>query len=110
MRSSDTVSRQGGDEFLVLLADVVHPHDAALCARKDHRSRSRRRIRIAGHDLRITASIGIATYPGDAADAETLLRNADFAMYQAKYTGPQQLPVLPAGDERQCDRAPIRRD
>jgi len=86
VRSSDTVSRQGGDEFLVLLADVVHPHDAAFCAEKiivaldsPHR--------IAGHDLRITASIGIATFPGDAADAETLLRNADFAMYQAKYTG-----------------------
>lgn len=86
VRSSDTVSRQGGDEFLVLLADVVNPHDAALCAEKiifaldaPHR--------IAGHDLRITASIGIATFPGDAADAETLLRNADFAMYQAKYTG-----------------------
>jgi diguanylate cyclase (GGDEF)-like protein len=86
VRSSDTVSRQGGDEFLVLLADVAHPHDAALCAEKvivaldaPHR--------IAGHDLRITASIGIATFPGDAADAETLLRNADFAMYQAKYTG-----------------------
>jgi diguanylate cyclase (GGDEF)-like protein/PAS domain S-box-containing protein len=86
VRSSDTVSRQGGDEFLILLADVVQPHDAALCADKiitclevPHR--------IAGHDLRISASIGIATFPGDAADAETLLRNADFAMYQAKYTG-----------------------
>ena len=43
--------------------------------------------RIAEQDLRITASIGIAIYPGDASDAERLLRNADFAMYQAKYTG-----------------------
>ena len=43
--------------------------------------------RIAEHDLRITASIGIATYPDDAADADTLLKNADFAMYQAKYSG-----------------------
>jgi diguanylate cyclase (GGDEF)-like protein/PAS domain S-box-containing protein len=86
VRSSDTVSRQGGDEFLMLLADVVHPRDAALCAEKiiavleaPHR--------IAEQDLRITASIGIAIYPGDASDAERLLRNADFAMYQAKYTG-----------------------
>jgi diguanylate cyclase (GGDEF)-like protein/PAS domain S-box-containing protein len=86
VRSSDTVSRQGGDEFLVLLADVVHPHDAALCAEKIIMALDTPH-RIAGHDLRITASIGIATFPGDAADAEALLRNADFAMYQAKYTG-----------------------
>ena len=86
VRSSDTVSRQGGDEFLVLLADVVQPHDAALCADKIIIALEAP-LRIAGHDLRITASIGIATFPGDAADAETLLRNADFAMYQAKYTG-----------------------
>jgi diguanylate cyclase (GGDEF)-like protein/PAS domain S-box-containing protein len=86
VRSSDTVSRQGGDEFLVLLADVVQPHDAALCAEKIILALDAP-LRIAGHDLRITASIGIATFPGDAADAETLLRNADFAMYQAKYTG-----------------------
>jgi diguanylate cyclase (GGDEF)-like protein/PAS domain S-box-containing protein len=86
VRSSDTVSRQGGDEFLVLLADVAHAHDAALCAEKIIVALDTP-LRIAGHDLRITASIGIATFPGDAADAETLLRNADFAMYQAKYTG-----------------------
>jgi predicted signal transduction protein with EAL and GGDEF domain len=80
------VSRQGGDEFLVLLADVVNPHDAALCAEKIILALDAP-LRISGHDLRITASIGIATFPGDAADAQTLLRNADFAMYQAKYTG-----------------------
>lgn len=86
VRSSDTVSRQGGDEFLVLLSDVVHPRDAALCAEKIIAALEAPH-RIAEHDLRITASIGIAIYPGDAADAERLLRNADFAMYQAKYTG-----------------------
>jgi diguanylate cyclase (GGDEF)-like protein/PAS domain S-box-containing protein len=86
VRSSDTVSRQGGDEFLVLLSDVVHPRDAALCAEKIIAALEAPH-RIADHDLRITASIGIATYPGDAPDAEKLLRNADFAMYQAKYTG-----------------------
>jgi diguanylate cyclase (GGDEF)-like protein/PAS domain S-box-containing protein len=86
VRSSDTVSRQGGDEFLVLLSDIVQAHDAALCAEKIIAALDAPH-RIAEHDLRITASIGIATYPGDAADAEKLLRNADFAMYQAKYTG-----------------------
>jgi diguanylate cyclase (GGDEF)-like protein/PAS domain S-box-containing protein len=86
VRSSDTVSRQGGDEFIILLADVVHPHDAAVCAEKIIAALEAPH-RIAGHELRITASIGIATFPGDAGDAETLMRNADFAMYQAKYSG-----------------------
>jgi diguanylate cyclase (GGDEF)-like protein/PAS domain S-box-containing protein len=86
VRSSDTVSRQGGDEFLILLADVVHPHDAAVCAEKITAALEAPH-RIAGHDLRISASIGIATFPHDADDAETLMRNADFAMYQAKYSG-----------------------
>ncbi len=86
VRSSDTVSRQGGDEFLILLADVVHPHDAAVCAEKIIAALEAPH-RIAGHDLRISASVGIATFPHDADDAETLLRNADFAMYQAKYSG-----------------------
>jgi diguanylate cyclase (GGDEF)-like protein/PAS domain S-box-containing protein len=86
VRSSDTVSRQGGDEFLVLLADVSRPRDAALCAEKILAALDGP-LRIVGHDLRITPSIGIAIFPGDAADAEALLRNADFAMYQAKYSG-----------------------
>jgi diguanylate cyclase (GGDEF)-like protein len=86
VRSSDTVSRQGGDEFLILLADVVHPQDAAVCAEKIIASLDAPH-RIGDHDLHLTASIGIATFPGDAADADTLLRNADFAMYQAKYSG-----------------------
>jgi diguanylate cyclase (GGDEF)-like protein/PAS domain S-box-containing protein len=86
VRSSDTVSRQGGDEFLVLLADVVQPRDAALCAEKILAALDAP-LHLGAHDLRITASIGIATFPGDALDAESLLRNADFAMYQAKYSG-----------------------
>ena len=86
VRSSDTVSRQGGDEFLILLADVVHPHDAAVCAEKIIAALEAPHG-IAGQDLRISASIGIATFPHDADDAETLMRNADFAMYQAKHSG-----------------------
>jgi len=86
VRSSDTVSRQGGDEFLVLLADVVHPRDAGVCAEKIIAALEAPH-RIAGRDLRISASIGIATFPEDAADAKTLTRNADSAMYQAKYSG-----------------------
>ncbi len=86
VRSSDTVSRQGGDEFLVLLEEITHAHDAAVCAEKIISALDAPH-RIGPHELRITASVGIATYPGDAEDPNTLLRNADFAMYQAKYTG-----------------------
>ena len=64
------MSRQGGDEFLILLADVVHAHDAAVCAKKIIAALEAPH-RIAGHDLHISASIGIATYPHDADDAET---------------------------------------
>jgi diguanylate cyclase (GGDEF)-like protein/PAS domain S-box-containing protein len=86
VRNSDTVSRQGGDEFLILVEDVKHAHDAAVCAEKIIMALDAPH-RIKGQDLHLTASIGIATFPGDAPDADTLLRNADFAMYQAKYSG-----------------------
>ena len=86
VRSSDTVSRQGGDEFVILLAEVAHAHDAALCAEKMLLVLSTP-YRIDQHDLHLTASIGIVTYPEDGIDTETLLRNADFAMYYAKDHG-----------------------
>ena len=86
VRSSDTVSRQGGDEFLILLEDIVQAQDAAFCAEKIIAALDAPH-RIGNHDLHLTASIGIATFPGDATEADSLLRNADFAMYQAKYSG-----------------------
>src|SRR6202035_1482827 len=88
VRSSDTVSRQGGDEFVVLLLDIEEPEDAALLARKILQG-------VAGshpierHDLHVTASIGVSVYPDDGLDAETLIKNADTAMYQAKENGRQ---------------------
>lgn len=86
VRSSDTVSRQGGDEFIVLLSDIEHAKDAArraaniISVLEDHHI-------IAGHDLTITMSIGISIYPSDGEDAETLIKNADAAMYHAKQNG-----------------------
>jgi diguanylate cyclase (GGDEF)-like protein/PAS domain S-box-containing protein len=86
VRVSDTVSRQGGDEFVILLPSVEHAQDAALSAQKlltvagmPHR--------IEEHDLQITLSIGISIYPDDGTDAETLVRNADIAMLNAKESG-----------------------
>ncbi|MHB8475954.1 MAG: putative bifunctional diguanylate cyclase/phosphodiesterase [Steroidobacteraceae bacterium] len=86
VRSSDTVSRQGGDEFVILLSQVMHAEDAGISAEKIL-SAFNQPHHIGEHAIFVTASIGIVTYPDDAADAETLLKNADFAMYQAKDYG-----------------------
>ncbi len=86
VRRSDTVSRQGGDEFVILLSEVARAQDAAVCADKVLLSLSTPH-RIDEHDLHITVSIGIATYPDDGMDTETLMKNADFAMYEAKENG-----------------------
>src|ERR1700688_303989 len=86
VRSSDTVSRQGGDEFVILLSDIANPDDAAKCARKILLSLSSPHF-IAGQELHIDGSIGISICPSDGADAETLIKNADMAMYHAKEIG-----------------------
>ena len=86
VRNCDTVSRQGGDEFVVLLTEVEHAEDAAVIARrmlkviKDAHA-------IDGHDLHVTTSIGVSVYPDDGLDAPALLKTADTAMYQAKDRG-----------------------
>jgi len=86
VRSSDTVSRQGGDEFVILLSEIAQPQDAAVTAEKILQA-LREPHRIDQYDLHVTASVGIVAYPNDGEDADTLLRNADFAMYQAKDGG-----------------------
>jgi diguanylate cyclase (GGDEF)-like protein/PAS domain S-box-containing protein len=86
VRSSDTVSRHGGDEFVILLSQVMHSQDAGISAEKILQLLSKPH-RIDEHDIHVTASIGIVTYPEDGTDVETLLKNADFAMYQAKDSG-----------------------
>jgi diguanylate cyclase (GGDEF)-like protein/PAS domain S-box-containing protein len=86
VRSSDTVSRQGGDEFVVLLSEIAYPEDAAISARKILLLLSAPHS-IDGHDLHVDASIGISIYPEDGENAETLIKNADAAMYHAKDRG-----------------------
>lgn len=85
LRGHDTVSRQGGDEFLVALLDVDEESSSRV-ASKIMQLVSEPFI-IEGHELRITPSIGIALYPRDGQDAEMLIRNADAAMYYAKEKG-----------------------
>jgi len=85
-RHSDTISRQGGDEFLVLLPFIEHTDDAALCAKKMIVALDLPHC-IDDHDLHISVSIGISIFPDDGKDAETLIKNADTAMYCAKENG-----------------------
>jgi diguanylate cyclase (GGDEF)-like protein len=86
VRKSDTVSRQGGDEFVVLLPEVTHAADAAISAGKIITELKNVHI-IVEHRLYVTVSIGISTYPDHGENGETLIKNADTAMYHAKQCG-----------------------
>jgi diguanylate cyclase (GGDEF)-like protein len=86
VRSSDTVSRHGGDEFVVLLAELEHAADAAASATKIIAAVSAP-IHIAGHEIHLTISVGISVYPDDGSNAEVLAKSADIAMYHAKARG-----------------------
>ena len=88
VRGADTVSRQGGDEFVVLLSEVEQPEDAAILARRMLDAVAATHS-IDQHDVHVTTSIGVSVYPDDGLDAETLMKNADTAMYQAKENGRQ---------------------
>ena len=88
VRASDTVSRQGGDEFVVLLSEVQHLEDAAITARRMLKAVAEPHP-IDHHELHVTGSIGLSVYPEDGGNAETLIKNADTAMYQAKEKGSQ---------------------
>jgi diguanylate cyclase (GGDEF)-like protein/PAS domain S-box-containing protein len=86
VRNTDTVCRQGGDEFVILLAEIDQPQHAASVAEKllvalavPHR--------IGGHELHVTSSIGISIYPDDGIGADDVIQNADTAMYYAKTSG-----------------------
>lgn len=89
VRGSDTVSRLGGDEFTVLLANLQRPQDAGRIAENIVRALARE-FAVGEHRSFLGASVGIASYPGDGASAEELLRNADAAMYRAKSAGRSQ--------------------
>jgi diguanylate cyclase (GGDEF)-like protein/PAS domain S-box-containing protein len=86
VRESDTVSRQGGDEFVILLPEVTHAADAAISAAKII-AEVKKVHSIGERRLRITVSIGVSTYPDNGEDADTLIKNADTAMYHAKQSG-----------------------
>ena len=107
VRSSDTVSRQGGDEFVVLLSEMEQSEDAAVTARRMLQAVAEAHS-IDQHDLHVTTSIGVSVYPDDGLDAETLIKNADTAMYQAKENGRQSYQFFkPAMNVRAVERQSI---
>jgi diguanylate cyclase (GGDEF)-like protein/PAS domain S-box-containing protein len=86
VRADDTVARVGGDEFTLILPELRDADAAALVAEKllNH---LRRPFDVAGHELHVSVSIGIALFPDDAIDADVLIQHGDTAMYQAKSQG-----------------------
>src|SRR5256885_1113444 len=86
VRTSDTVARLGGDEFAVVLNNLSAPEDAAVVGQKIVAA-FQAPFQVEGHSLLSTLSIGAALYPNDSTDQETLLKNADAAMYRSKEAG-----------------------
>lgn len=86
LRQEDVIARWGGDEFTLLLPDLKQPEDAAKIARRINES-LKPAFHLDYHELHVTSSMGIAFYPHNGTDAETLLKNADAALYRAKEQG-----------------------
>ncbi len=86
LRKGDTVARMGGDEFMLLLPEIAQVEDAAEVAARILEAFREPSV-FDGHELHITSSLGIALYPDDGEDEDTLMKNADIAMYRAKGEG-----------------------
>ncbi len=113
VRQSDTVSRQGGDEFVVLVLEDRHAEHATVAAEKILRALAAP-YHIAGNELHITTSMGISLFPADGEDAEALNKNADTAMYHAKKMGRNNYQFFnhemnARAVERQSTEAELRR-
>ena len=104
IRASDTISRLGGDEFTILLNDTTSSDSVFSVARKVLQSLARP-FRVEGHELYVTASIGISVFPADGEDVEKLLKCADSAMYRAKELGRNQAQLFTSSmNERYVER------
>lgn len=111
LRAADTVSRFGGDEFVVLAHSIRDAEDALVLAAKIHEV-FKAPFEVRGEKVSLSTSIGIALYPQDNVDAESLLRHADAAMYEAKQRGPasSQLYVVPGAEALSSKPRPQRVD
>jgi len=107
VRGSDTVSRQGGDEFVVLLSEVEGLDSVAATVRRLLQAGAEPHT-IDQHDLHVTSCIGVSVFPDDGLDPETLVKNADTAMYEAKENGRQSFQFFkPAMNVRAVERQSI---
>ena len=110
VRAVDTVSRQGGDEFIVLLQELEDSGDALIGARRVLEAVTGTH-HIDGHSLRVTASLGVSIYPSDGEDSDTLIKNADTAMYQAKRQGHHHYAFFkPAMNDQAVERQYIEEE
>lgn len=100
LRVDDTLARVGGDEFVLLLSDIASPEECSTILDRVLRATSKP-VNVEGHALSISASIGVSLYPADNADADTLLRHADQAMYLAKEAGKNQYHLFDPAADRQ---------
>ncbi|MEK7703444.1 MAG: GGDEF domain-containing protein [Myxococcota bacterium] len=101
VREDDVAARYGGDVYLVILRDSGREAAARIAERIREAIATHTFLARQGKQLRVTASIGVATYPGDAPDQESLIEAADQAMYRGKRAG--RNIVIVHGDERQLD-------
>jgi diguanylate cyclase (GGDEF)-like protein/PAS domain S-box-containing protein len=109
VREGDTVAHLGGDEFVLLLPGIHYAEDVAKVSHKLVDA-LRKPFRIQGRDVRMTASGGIGLYPEDGEDADTLLKNADTAMYRAKERGRDNFQLFsPAMAARAIERGALER-
>jgi len=97
IRASDTLARIGGDEFILVMLETDHMEDATVIAQKILDS-FMEPLLIDGHQLHLSTSIGIAVYPVDGQDLETLTKKSDAAMYYSKGHGRNQFKFFSDGD------------
>ena len=110
VRASDTVSRQGGDEFVLLLEDIANTEAAARQATRLIEALAVP-VDTGGQSVRVTASVGLALYPDDGADLDTLLRCGDSAMYTAKQRGRGRFAFYtPGHDDEAAERLGLEND
>ncbi len=111
VRASDTVARLGGDEFVILFFDQAKGFDESSRTLRKIQAAVATPVLVNGHTLRVTASVGAATFPDDGEDVDGLLANADAAMYSAKESGRDRIQLYSPGlNEKVNEKFKLRED
>lgn len=103
LRAEDTLARLGGDEFVLLLADIASPEECSIVLERVLAAACSP-VQIDGQAVSVSASIGVSLYPQDHADADTLLRHADQAMYMAKNSGKNRFHLFDPESDRKAQQ------